>query len=619
MKIKWVNEVIGLMLIFISTLSTFAATETVNGITWTYTVLKGQVLLGTPAIPTSTVGNISIPSMLGGKPVTSIREQAFSSCSGLKSVTIPSSVTSIGDRAFYKCSGLTSVTIPNSVTNIGESVFILCSGLTSVDIPSSVTSIGDAAFCFCSGLTSVTIPSSVTTISGSLFEGCGRLTSVTIPSNVTSVGYQAFRGCSGLTSMMIPESVTSIGGGAFIGCSGLNSLAIPNGVSRIENFTFSSCSGLRSVTIPDSVTSIGDRAFDNCSGLTSVTIPNSVTNIGSYAFSGCSGFTDVTIPVSIVSISTNAFNACNSKLNVFLPTTYAGTAPSNGTITRYKPEQTVTFDVQSEIAVPDPIVAAYGAVYGSLPSLTRPGYSLCWTLDGVNVGEDTVVSALDDHTLVAQWVPIQYTVTFDANGGAGGTSGNQDFDSAIVAPTVTRTGYTFVGWSPSVPATVPLGGAIYTAQWEINQYTVIFDANGGIGGTSGIQDYGTVIVAPMVTRSCYTFKGWSPSVAATVPANDVTYTAQWTPNKYTVTFDASGGSGGWSRSLDYDSAIVAPTVIRSGYTFKGWSPNVAATVPANDVTYTAQWEINTYTVSFNANGGVGGTRRPFRRQSQLVT
>ena len=268
----------------------------------------------------------------------------------------------------------------------------------------------------------------------------------------------------------------------------------------------------------------------------------------------------------------------------------------------------MTFDVPPGMTAPDSIVVVYGTAYGPLPSPIHPGYSFHgWVLDGASVEEDTIVSTLDDHTLVAQCTPIQYTVTFDANGGTGGSTGRQDYGTAIVAPTVTRTGYTFKGWSPSVAATVPANDVTYTAQWEINKYVVTFDANGGEGGTSGSQDYGTSIVAPTVTRTGYTFKGWSPSVAATVPANDVTYTAQWTPNKYAVTFDANGGEGGTSGSKDYGTAIVVPTVTRTGYTFNGWSPSVAATVPANDVTYTAQWEINTYTVSFNANGGVGGT------------
>ena len=132
----------------------------------------------------------------------------------------------LGYAAFSDCSGLTSLTIPSSVTSIGEYAFDGCSGLTSLTIPSSVTSIGEYAFYGCSGLTSLTIPSNVTSIGESAFDGCSGLTSLTIPSSVTSIGYCAFWGCSGLTSFTIPSSVTSIGWGAFCGCSGLTSIYV---------------------------------------------------------------------------------------------------------------------------------------------------------------------------------------------------------------------------------------------------------------------------------------------------------------------------------------------------------------------------------------------------------
>ena len=144
---------------------------------------------------------------------------AFSDCSGLTSLTIPSSVTSIGENAFDGCSGLTSLTIPSSVTSIGEDAFYGCSGLTSLTIPSSVTSIGESAFRGCSGLTSLTIPSSVTSIGESVFFGCSGLTSFTIPSSVTSIGWGAFCGCSGLTSIYVyTEKLPNMGSDVFAGC-----------------------------------------------------------------------------------------------------------------------------------------------------------------------------------------------------------------------------------------------------------------------------------------------------------------------------------------------------------------------------------------------------------------
>ena len=167
----------------------------------------------------------------------------------------------LGDYVFYDCSGLTSLTLPSSVTSIGGYAFWGCSGLTSLTLPSGVTSIGYSAFRGCSGLTSLTLPSSVTSIGGYAFWGCSGLTSLTLPSGVTSIGYSAFRGCSGLTSLTLPSSVTSIGGRTFYGCSGLTSLTLPSSVTSIGDWAFQDCSGLTSLTLPSSVTSIGWGAF----------------------------------------------------------------------------------------------------------------------------------------------------------------------------------------------------------------------------------------------------------------------------------------------------------------------------------------------------------------------
>ena len=549
-------------------------TATVDGISWTYKVINGHASIGggteSTAVSKSTSGTITIPSKLGGYSVTSIGAYAFWNCSGLTCVIIPECVTSIGDSAFMGCSGLINMTIPDSVVNIGSSAFKYCSSLTSVTIGNGLTSI-EPAFSYCQSLISFVVASNNVTYksdSGLLLSKDGKML-VVVP--------------GGLTSVTIPDSVTSIGEASFYGCSALTNVIIPNTVTNIGNSAFSHCSGLTSVIISDGVISIGNAVFSWCHGLSSVTIPESVMRIGEDAFRYC------------------------GDIRILLPFDYVGSVPDSATIIRYNPHQTVTFDANGGFVLSENKTVDYGSMYGELPLPSRvEGEFQGWGLGDEIINSDSLVMMFDDHTLVAQWKMNQYLVAFDANGGVGGINDVADYGSTIVPPMVTRTGYTFAGWVPGVDATVPASNVNYTAQWQINQYSVTFNANGGVGGMSEKQDYGTAIVIPAVTRAGYTFKGWSPSVPDTVPAANVACTAQWIPNKYTVTFDANGGVGGTSGLMDYDSALIAPTVSRTGYTFKGWSSSLPSTVPLGGATYTAQWMLNKYTVTFDANGGVGG-------------
>ena len=217
-------------------------------------------------------------------------------------------------------------------------------------------------------------------------------------------------------------------------------------------------------------------------------------------------------------------------------------------------------------------------------------------------------------TFYAKWTLNNYNITFDANGGTGGSGPTPTpYGTSLTAPTVTRTGYTFTGWLPSVPPTVPAQDTTYTAQWTINSYTVNFNSNGGSAVGSITQNYGTDVSAPDApTKTGHTFAGWYSdsglTTAVTWPytlgASDVTFYADWTANNYNITFDANGGTGGTGpTSMLYDSPLNAPVVSRTGYSFVEWLPEVPATVPAQDTTYTAQWTINPYTVNFNSNGG----------------
>ncbi len=328
-----------------------SAEEYTQGV-YTYTVIDGEATI---TGYTGSASKLTIPSELGGYPVTTIGNHAFHRCWNLTSVTIPDSVTAIGNSVFYLCSSLTSITIPNSVTTIGSYAFEYCTKLTSITIPNSVTTIGECAFRGCDNLQKVTIPfvgnklngtkntsfghifssycrngdipkslktvviTGGTKISARAFEGCSYLTSITIPDGVTSIGRYAFSGCAKLTSITIPDSVTTIGDDAFSGCAKLTSITIPDSVTTIGDDAFSGCAKLTSITIPNSVTTIGEYAFEDCVNLTRVTIPDGVTSIGRYAFSGCDKLTSITIPNSVTTIGNHAFSGCDKLTSITLP------------------------------------------------------------------------------------------------------------------------------------------------------------------------------------------------------------------------------------------------------------------------------------------------------------
>ena len=213
----------------------------------------------------SATGDLVIPETIDGKPVTHIREYAFSKCSSLTSITIPDSVISLGTNAFSRCTNLTSITIGSSVTTIGEAAFHKCSSLTSVSLPSSVTNIGGVAFIDCTSLTAIEAVKGhpqFTSINGVLFSKDQtdlyiypkgkKAADYTIPNHVTKIATGAFFQCSNLTGIAIPESVTSIGEWAFDYCTGLTNITIPDSVTTCLLYTSPSPRDLSTSRMPSS-------------------------------------------------------------------------------------------------------------------------------------------------------------------------------------------------------------------------------------------------------------------------------------------------------------------------------------------------------------------------------
>ncbi len=283
MKKRWISLcvlVLALVCVFVLPATAKAAQDG----NYTYEVASNEA---TVTGYTGADSEITIPSTLGGYPVTAIGDYAFFLNEDLTAVAIADSVTGIGQEAFSGCSGLTAVTIGNGVRSIGDRAFFECTSLVSVAIPDSVTTIGSFAFSGCGKLTEATIGNGVTEIGAYGFSNCSRLKTLTLGNQLTTIGSNAFYGCSKLTAVTIPDSVTAIGTQAFYDCDGLSSVTIGNGVTVIGKLAFSKCDKLASVDLGDSVTTIAEQAFADCDSLNSVRIPKSVTAIGDFAFRSC--------------------------------------------------------------------------------------------------------------------------------------------------------------------------------------------------------------------------------------------------------------------------------------------------------------------------------------------
>ena len=253
-----------LMALVLLPLMAAAETEVVDGIEWTYAIIGDKAQVGdglstNPAIPSSTVGAITIPSTLGGYPVTSIGDYAFYRCAGLMQVIIPDGVTDIGFSAFYKCEKLDKIDLPSSLRSIDAGLFWGCRALTSISIPAGVVSIGSSAFAYCSALTTITVDPEnrhymatgnclYTKDGGSLLLYRGNSSKVEIPASVLNIGGAAFSTC-GFVTIEIPLGVTNIGVRAFAQCSKLTAVTIPKSVTCIEERIFDECYALRTVYV----------------------------------------------------------------------------------------------------------------------------------------------------------------------------------------------------------------------------------------------------------------------------------------------------------------------------------------------------------------------------------
>ncbi|HPW40014.1 MAG TPA: InlB B-repeat-containing protein [Bacillota bacterium] len=197
-----------------------------------------------------------------------------------------------------------------------------------------------------------------------------------------------------------------------------------------------------------------------------------------------------------------------------------------------------------------------------------------------------------------------YSATFQPNNGKIGADveNTVKFGGKINVPVFTRARHSFAGWSPAVPETMPAQNMTFEAQWttvgqvayKVEHYKEGLDGSYALAETENLTD----VANQMVTATAKSYGGFSynRNAPGTVPSGIVTSDGNlvlklyYTRNSYTLTFDANGGTGGITRQAKFGEPISAPAVAREGYSLTGWSPAVPATMPAENATYTAQWQ-----------------------------
>ncbi|MCK4552317.1 MAG: InlB B-repeat-containing protein, partial [Tenericutes bacterium] len=249
---------------------------------------------------------------------------------------------------------------------------------------------------------------------------------------------------------------------------------------------------------------------------------------------------------------------------------------------------------------------------------SRTGY----TFTGWDISVPVTMPA-NDVTITATYTINQYTISFNSNGGTSVTAITQDYNTAVSQPTnPTRIGYTFDGWYSDVGltaaytfTTIPANNITLYAKWNALTYTLEFVDWDGTVLQTALYAFGTdlsSVTAPSdPSRIGYTFTDWDISVPATMPANDITITATYTINSYTLEFVDWDGTVLQTADYNYGtdlSGVIPPSdPSRIGYTFTGWDALVPTTMPVSDITITALYSINQYTISFVSNGGTSVT------------
>ena len=619
---------------------------------------------------------ITLPSKL------KVIEQYAFNATALEAIIIPESVDSLGSRVFGGCNSLANIHINDKAealkmvagyygtfayedVEVGKTIYI------GRDLKLSENS-GPFSYPEGSQIKSVTFGDMVTTITPYMLNGASKMGNLVIGNGVTTIGSYAFYGVG--TDDSIEElqvtmgaNVETIGAGIFQNCSKLKQVILPATLNAIPNETFSG-TGLTAVSIPAKTTSVGQRAFAFCNNLTDITIEDGTEPlefaVGYYGVFYSSDATDKNVYVgrnltytdgeqlvsniatlelgpqlttiknkmfdgstltsvkvswieTLTSCPENAFNADTySGATLWVPGgtmeaykaadywknftnmdywsfVVSATVTGKGTLALANGEAVTSNGTNTEKSVTGTSLVSAGAtepVSGlfvrekdlTLTSTPALGYELsALTANDADIkAAGKVENLLADQTISATFNPIIYPITYTLAGGSVETANPTTYtieSAAITLNNPTRKGYTFEGWTgtdltePTKTVTIPagsIGERSYTATWKVITYNLTYNLAGGAVATENPTTYtieSAAITLNNPTRTGYTFEGWTgtdltePTKTVTIPAGSIgnrSYVATWEANPYKVSFDANGGDGGTmaDQNFVYDTA-----------------------------------------------------------------
>ncbi len=484
-------------------------------------------------------------------------------------------------------------------------------------------------FCGCAGLTSIVIPNSVKTIWPHAFIHCISLANIEIPNGI--IYSNAFENCTGLTSVTIGSDVSSIKVGAFTRCTGLANIVVEEGNivydSRnncnaiIETETNTLFLGCKNTTIPNSVTSIGESAFSDCSGLASITIPSSVTSIGSEAFEGCSGLTSITIPNSVTSIGDDAFSDCSGLTSIEIPNNVTS-------IGDYAFYYCIGL---TNVTIPNSVTSIGNGVFAvctSLTSVTIPNsvtsigeaaFMECISLSTIEIPNS--VTAIGNEAFY--YCENLHNVTIGS--GVKNIGDGAFYDCCCISKIVSRAkmpplcglgvfdgidNLECVLWVPEgskqkYQVAEQWKDFVNIEEFNIEIYKVTFIVDGEVYDTLSVECGEKITLPETPVKEGHTFSGWS-EVPETMPAEDITITGSFEVNTYAVTYIVDGEVYA-TDSVAYGSEIVLrDEPAKEGHTFSGWS-EAPATMPAEDIVIEGSFSVNSYTITYMVDGEVYDT------------